>query len=131
MLITGTVMGEWTGLDIAAVSTNSWLALGYLIVFGAVVAYTAYSWLLKNVSPSMISTYAYVNPVIAVFLGWMIAGESLTGQMLIGAAIIVGLVMLIKTEKKSINDADEEKLSGTSKSRENFRHRQPKINANF
>ncbi|MGI8410575.1 MAG: hypothetical protein ACR2M8_11970, partial [Pyrinomonadaceae bacterium] len=51
----------------------------------------------------------------AVFLGWMIAGESLTGQMLIGAAIIVGSVMLIKTEKKSINDADEEKLSGTSK----------------
>jgi len=109
LLIIGTAMGEWSGFDAAAVSTNSWLALAYLIVFGAIVAYTAYSWLLKNVSPAMISTYAYVNPVIAVFLGWMIAGESLTGQMLIGAAIIVGSVMLIKTEKKPKKEAVPER----------------------
>jgi drug/metabolite transporter (DMT)-like permease len=100
MLLIGTVSGEWTAFDITQVSASSWLALAYLIAFGAIVAYTAYSWLLKNSSPAMVSTYAYVNPAIAVFLGWAIAGETLTGQMLLGAAIIVGSVALITSHKK-------------------------------
>ncbi len=100
LLLMGTVTGEWSTFDPAAVSANSWLALAYLIVFGAVVAFTAYSWLLKNVSPAAISTYAYVNPAIAVVLGWAIAGESLTGQMLVGAAVIVASVALITLQKK-------------------------------
>lgn len=100
LLLMGTVMGEWSIFDPAAVSANSWLALAYLIVFGAVIAFTAYSWLLKNVSPAAISTYAYVNPAIAVVLGWAIAGESLTAQMLVGAAVIVASVALITLQKK-------------------------------
>lgn len=100
LLLMGTVMGEWSIFEPAAVSANSWLALAYLIVFGAVIAFTAYSWLLKNVSPAAISTYAYVNPAIAVVLGWAIAGESLTGQMLVGAAVIVASVALITLQKK-------------------------------
>jgi drug/metabolite transporter (DMT)-like permease len=64
------------------------------------VAFTAYSWLLKNAQPAMVSTYAYVNPAIAVLLGWAVAGETLTGQMLLGAAIIVGSVALITSHKK-------------------------------
>jgi drug/metabolite transporter (DMT)-like permease len=95
LLVIGTLAGEWSTVDLAAVSLNSWLALAYLIVFGAFVAYTAYSWLLRNVSPSAVSTYAYVNPAIAVVLGWAIAGESLTGQMMVGAGIIVASVALI------------------------------------
>lgn len=101
LLVIGTLDGEWVTVDLAAVSANSWLALGYLIIFGAVVAYTAYSWLMKNVSPAAISTYAYVNPAIAVVLGWAIAGESLTSQMLIGAGVIVASVALITLNKNS------------------------------
>lgn len=67
----------------------------------------AYSWLLKNARPSMVATYAYVNPVIAVLLGWLIAGESFTGQMLIGAGVIVGSVVLITSHNKDKGSGDE------------------------
>jgi len=80
-------------------SANSWFGLGYLVVFGSLIGFTAYSWLLKNAQPALASTYAYVNPVIAVFLGWLIAGESFTAPMLIGASIIVGSVVLITSHK--------------------------------
>lgn len=108
LVIMGLVTGEWAALDVAAISTNSWLALLYLIFFGAIVGYTAYSWLLKNVSPAAISTYAYVNPAIAVFLGWAIAGETMTGQMLLGAAVIVASVALITLQKKAPTTAVQE-----------------------
>jgi drug/metabolite transporter (DMT)-like permease len=101
MLLIGTFAGEWSTLNLSAISARSWAALVYLIFVGAIVAYTAYSWLLKNAQPAMVSTYAYVNPAIAVLLGWAIAGETLTGQMLVGAAIIVGSVALITANKKT------------------------------
>ena len=98
LLIAGTLFGEWQTFSFANVSANSLLALSYLIIFGSIIAFTAYSWLLKNVEPSLASTYAYINPVIAVFLGWAIAGESLTAQMLLGAVITVGSVVLITSQ---------------------------------
>ena len=103
------ISGEWQKFDYRAVSSFSWIALAYLIFVGALVAYTAYSWLIQNASPSAVSTYAYVNPVVAVFLGWAIAGESLTGQMLVGAAVIVVSVMLVtaNNKKKPINKSVE------------------------
>ena len=100
LLLMGTFAGEWSTLNLSTISTRSWLALAYLIFVGAIVAYTAYSWLLKNAQPAMVSTYAYINPAIAVLLGWAVAGETLTGQMLFGAAIIVGSVALITSQKK-------------------------------
>lgn len=99
MLLFGTITGEWATFDIAAISFNSWLALGYLIVFGAVVAFTAYSWLMTNTTPAIMSTYAYVNPMIAVLLGWLIAGEEMNAVMLAGTAIVVGSVVLITSNK--------------------------------
>lgn len=106
MLSGGTVLmaasvpkGEWSGFSISQISAASWLGLGYLIVLGSLVGYTAYSWLLKNAQPSMVATYAYVNPVIAVFLGWGIAGESITGPILIGAAFVVVSVILVTTRQ--------------------------------
>lgn len=105
LMLVSLVSGEWQTFDYRAVSSVSWIALVYLIFVGALVAYTAYSWLMQNASPSMLSTYAYVNPAVAVFLGWAIAGETLTGQMLVGAAIIVASVMLITMQKK-IDKAD-------------------------
>lgn len=101
LLVTGTVAGEWSSLDPASFSMTSVLALGYLIIFGAIVAFTAYSWLLKNASPAAVSTYAYVNPAIAVFLGWAIAGETLTGLMLAGASVVVVSVALITASRKT------------------------------
>jgi drug/metabolite transporter (DMT)-like permease len=99
LLLVSLIKGEWWSFDIAAVSTRSWLAVGYLIVFGSLIGFTAYSWLLKNAQPSMVATYAYVNPVVAVLLGWGIAGESLTAQMLAGAAIVVVSVALVTRQK--------------------------------
>lgn len=99
LLVVSLVIGEMFSFDIAAVSTRSWIAVAYLLVFGSLVGFTAYSWLLKNAQPSMVATYAYVNPVIAVLLGWGIAGEALTPMILIGAAIVVASVALVTFQK--------------------------------
>ena len=107
LLVVSLVTGEWTNFTIAQVSANSWFGVIYLIVFGSLIGFTAYSWLLKNAQPAMVSTYAYVNPIVAVFLGWLIAGETFTGQMLIGAGIIVGSVVLITSHDKGGNDSEE------------------------
>lgn len=108
LLLVSLLAGEWSSFNISEVSNNSWLGLLYLIVFGSLVAFTAYSWLLKNVQPALIATYAYVNPIIAVFLGWLIAGESFTGQMLIGAGVIVGSVALITSSRENAETPDVE-----------------------
>lgn len=78
-----------------AVSMKSLLALGYLIIFGSIVAYTSYTWLLKHAPPALVSTYAYVNPVVAVILGWAFDNEAVTLWTLISATIIVASVVLI------------------------------------
>jgi drug/metabolite transporter (DMT)-like permease len=108
LLIVSLITGEWSGFNISQVSTNSWLGLLYLIVFGSLIAFTAYIWLMKNAQPAMVATYAYVNPIIAVFLGWLIAGESFTGQMLVGAGVIVGSVALITSTSENKETADLE-----------------------
>jgi len=95
LMLASVPKGEWSTFAISDISANSWFGLGYLIVFGSLIGFTAYSWLLKNAQPSMVSTYAYVNPVIAVILGWLIAGETLTGQILLGAGLVVASVVLI------------------------------------
>ena len=97
LMIFSAVSGEMFRLDPAAMTTPSILSLFYLVVFGSLVAFTSYIWLLKTVHPALVSTYAYVNPVIAVFLGWLIAGEPLGGRILLAAAIIVAAVALITT----------------------------------
>ena len=107
LLLVSLIAGEWANFSIAEVSANSWFGVIYLIIFGSLLGFTAYSWLLKNAQPALVSTYAYVNPIIAVFLGWLIAGESFTGQMLIGAGVIVGSVVLITSENKDGKDSEE------------------------
>ena len=79
--------GEPFSFDVSAVSLKSALSLGYLITFGAMVAYAAYIWLLSVVSPAKATTYAYVNPLVAMFLGWALADEPLTFRSLGAAAI--------------------------------------------
>jgi drug/metabolite transporter (DMT)-like permease len=113
LMLAGSIRGEWSTFAVANVSTNSWLGLGYLIVFGSLIGFTAYSWLLKNAQPSMVATYAYVNPVIAVVLGWLIASETITGQMLIGAGLVVASVVLV-TMQNNPKKADEHRDIGMS-----------------
>jgi drug/metabolite transporter (DMT)-like permease len=108
LTLLGTIKGEWTSFSVADVSANSWHALAYLTVFGSIVGFTAYSWLLKNAAPAMVATYAYVNPVVAVFLGWLIAGESFTAQMLVGAGVIIGSVALITSHNKGGENSTKE-----------------------
>ncbi|WP_082119831.1 EamA family transporter [Saccharothrix sp. ST-888] len=87
--------GELHDLDLSAVSTHSWLALGYLIVFGSLVAFSAYAWLLQSAPLPLVATYAYVNPVVAVFLGWLVLAEPLSLPIALGGAIVVGGVFLV------------------------------------
>lgn len=87
-------LGEPGRVHVEKISFDSFAALAYLILFGAIVGFGAYTWLLKNVSPTRVATYAYVNPVVAVFLGWAIKGEVLSPRTLGAAAIIVASVAL-------------------------------------
>ncbi len=91
----GLLAGEGSRLDLAAVTMRSLLSLGYLIVFGSLLGFSAYIWLLRVSTPARVSTYAYVNPVVAVLLGWGFAGEPLTLRIALAAAVIVGAVALI------------------------------------
>ncbi len=75
--------------------------MGYLIVFGSLVAFSAYVWLIQVATPAQVATYAYVNPVVAVLLGWAFAGEALTRSMMVAAAIIVAAVVLITLPKRA------------------------------
>jgi drug/metabolite transporter (DMT)-like permease len=97
LTLAGTLRGEWAQFDLSKVTPVSWVAFAYLVVFGAVIAYSSYTWLLTVVPPARASTYAYVNPVVAVFLGWLLAGEPLTIRTMIAAAVIVGAVVIINT----------------------------------
>lgn len=99
LALLGAARGERPG-DFAEASTSSWIALGYLVVFGSLVAYTAYVWLLQNAPLSLVSTYAYVNPVVAVLLGAVILAEPITAAIVTGGAIVVvGVALVVQAER--------------------------------
>ena len=95
LLLAGTVVGEYRGFSFASFSLRSWLALGYLVLFGSVVAFTAYNWLLEHYSPTLVATHTYVNPIVAVLFGWFFASEVVTLNVLLSAALVIGAVMLV------------------------------------
>jgi drug/metabolite transporter (DMT)-like permease len=95
LLLVGTAVGEYRGFSFASVSPRSWYALGYLVLFGSVVAFTAYNWLLEHYSPTLVATHTYVNPIVAVLLGWLFAGEAITLNVLLSTALVIGAVMLV------------------------------------
>lgn len=96
-LITALVTGEWVRLRLDQVSPRSALSFVYLMIFGSIVAFSAFIWLLKVTTTTRVSTIAYVNPVVAVFLGWALAGELVTVQTLLATTIIVIAVAIIST----------------------------------
>jgi drug/metabolite transporter (DMT)-like permease len=100
MFTAGTLMGEWSRFDPSAVSLKSVLAFVYLIVFGSLLAFTTYTWLLRVVSPAAVATHAYVNPLVAVLLGCALADEELEPNTLLAAGLILGAIILITLTKR-------------------------------
>ena len=101
LIIVGLLSGELSRFDIHHVSRASVIGLVYLITFGSLLGFTSYIWLLDKVSPAQLGTYAYVNPIVAVLLGWAIAGERLSMRTGIAAAIVICAVALITTARAS------------------------------
>lgn len=94
-LAAGLLFGEWAAFDLGRLSFRSALSLGYLIFFGSIIGFSAYIWLLKTADPTVVSTYAYVNPIVAVVLGWALAGEQVSLNDAMAAIVIVLSVVLI------------------------------------
>ena len=99
LLALGTLTGEWARLDLASISSRSLLGLAYLVIFGALVGFAAYTWLLRVAPTPLVSTYAYVNPLIAIVVGSWLAQEPFTPRILISALVIVSAVALINTAR--------------------------------
>lgn len=110
LMLVSPMLGEWSGFTFSQVNMRSWLGLAYLIVFGSIITFSAYTWLLSVTSATRISTHTFVNPVVAVLIGWAIGGEALTGAMLVATVLIVISVYLILfrkpvTAKAAVKDA--------------------------
>jgi len=103
LFIVSVATGELSGFSFGEVSTRSWWGLIYLITFGSLVGFVSYGWLLHNAPVSLMSTYAYVNPVVAVFLGWLLAGEALNARIAIASVIIIGSVFIINYARQVAN----------------------------
>jgi drug/metabolite transporter (DMT)-like permease len=99
MLLTGLILGEAGTLHPSSISLHSWMAFSYLVVAGSIVAFPVYVWLLEHSTPAKVSTYAYVNPVVAVILGWAILGEPLNLRILVASVVIIGAVAIITIGK--------------------------------
>jgi drug/metabolite transporter (DMT)-like permease len=100
LTLTALALGEFRGFHVQAVSLGAWLALVYLIVAGSIIAFTAYVWLIHHESPTKVGTYAYVNPVVAVFLGYFLGGEDLGARTVVGTAFVLVSVIVITTAPK-------------------------------
>ena len=116
LVLAGTLLGELGEIDVSTFSTQSILAVAYLIVFGSIVAFTAYTWLLANVPVSTVGTYAYVNPIVAVALGAVFLAEPITPRTIIAAVIIIGAVAAMvsgrpREEVKSTPASEGEKVT--------------------
>lgn len=102
LTLTAALLGEFRGFHVQAVSRGAWLALAYLIVAGSIVGFTAYVWLIHHESPTKVGTYAYVNPVIAVLLGYFLGGEVIGPRTIVGTLLILlSVVMITTTPKKT------------------------------
>jgi drug/metabolite transporter (DMT)-like permease len=106
LLIFGTLAGDWGRLDLAKIQMSSVWGLLYLIIFGSLVGFAAYTWLLRVAPTPLVSTYAYVNPLVAIFIGNLLASEPLTPRILISAGVIVSSVVLINLSKAAAPKAE-------------------------
>ena len=91
--------GDFGALDLASITPRAWSAFAYLIVVGSLIGFSTFVWLMKHSTPARVSTYAYVNPVVAVFLGWLVLGEPVGARTLVASLIIITAVAIITTQK--------------------------------
>jgi drug/metabolite transporter (DMT)-like permease len=100
LFVASYMLGEWSGFTWAQVAPEAWWAWTYLVLAGSLVGYTSFVWLMKHASPTLVSTYGYINPMIAVFLGWWVLGEQVGPRMLIASATIIAGVVMISWSKR-------------------------------
>ncbi len=101
LLLGSFIFGEGQRFDPAAVSLRSLLSLGYLVVFGSIVTFSAFTWLLSHMNPARLGTYAYVNPVVALLIGWWIGAEAMNLRILATALLVLWSVALVLRKPKS------------------------------
>lgn len=99
LALVGLGQGEAATLDLAAISGRSWTAFTYLVIFGSLVGFSTFVWLIKHSTPARVSTYAYVNPIVAVLLGWLILHEPVTFRTIVASIVIVAAVVIVTSEK--------------------------------
>jgi drug/metabolite transporter (DMT)-like permease len=105
LMIAAALLGEFRDLHLQAVSRGAWLALAYLIVAGSIVGFTAYVWLIHHESPTKVGTYAYVNPVVAVLVGYFLGGEAISRRTVAGTLLVLVSVVVITTTPAKKADA--------------------------
>ncbi len=99
LAITAAALGEFRNFSSSAVTREAWLSLAYLVVAGSIIGFTAYVWLLHHESPTKVGTYAYVNPVVAVLIGYFLGGESLGARTVLGTLLVLISVVVITTTR--------------------------------
>src|SRR5216683_2250655 len=99
LTMTAAMLGEFRGFHIRAVSSGAWFALAYLIFAGSVIGFTAYVWLIHHESPTKVGTYAYVNPVVAVLVGYLLGGEAIGLRTILGTMFVLFSVVVITTTR--------------------------------
>ncbi len=117
LILASSMLGEWSAFTFSQVAIRSWLGLAYLVLFGSIITFSAYTWLLTVTSATRISTHTFINPVVAVLVGWAFAGEALTGEMLVATVLIVISVYLVLfrktvTGKDAVEEAAVEGTAG-------------------
>jgi len=118
LLAAAGVTGEFQSLHWSAVSVRSILGLAYLIVFGSIVAFTAYTWLLQRCPPTLVATHTYANPIVAVLLGWLLASEPLTARVAVASVAILGAIVLIRRGERGAQRRDVAPASAEAKTLE-------------
>ena len=116
LLAAAGITGEFHSLHLSAISLRSVLGLAFLIVFGSIVTFTAYTWLLQRCPPTLVATHTYANPVVAVLLGWLLASEALTGRVALASVAILGAIVLIRKGERVAERKDVVPVSSEVKS---------------
>ena len=111
LLLAAGPAGNWARFSLDAISLRSAISLLYLVIFGSIIGFTCYIWLLKVTTPARVSTYAYVNPLVALFLGWSLGGEAISQRSLLAAVVIISAVVMIVTHKDRVAHVPAEEES--------------------
>ena len=98
-MVVALVHGDFGRFDLAAISGRSWTAFAHLVVAGSIIGFSTFVWLMKHSTPARVATYAYVNPIVAVALGWLVLGEPISSRTLVASAIIVTAVVIITRQQ--------------------------------